>query len=271
MQLWTEFQRLIFEALQWIYSIVGDWGMAIIVLTVAFRIILMPLTIKQTKSMLELQRIQPKIKELQAKYKDDPTKLQEETMKFYQENKVNPFGGCLPALLQSPIFFALYGVLRGTQGNRPAGMMIQHLNEIGQKGTFYNIITDISITPAAAWGQGVVYAIPYVLLVLIFGLSVWLPQALMPGEKQQKMIGLVMAVVMLTFGWSAPAGVLLYWDASSIWGLAQQQIIMGISKRRVAAEEAAAAEQLELEKAEKEAKRAAVAAKKPSNKKKSKR
>jgi YidC/Oxa1 family membrane protein insertase len=93
----------------------------------------------------------------------------------------------------------------------------------------------------------------------------------MPGEKQQKMIGLVMAVVMLTFGWTAPAGVLIYWDASSIWGLAQQQIILGAGKRRVAAEEAAAEKQRELEKAEKDAKRAAVEAKKPANKKKSKR
>lgn len=265
--LWDAFQQLIFDLLRWIYSIVGDWGMAIIVLTVVFRIVLIPLTVKQTKSMLELQRIQPKIKELQEKHKDDPTKLQEETLKFYQENKVNPFGGCLPALLQSPIFFALYAVLR----SKPEGKMIEFLNSIGEKGTFYNIIADISITPAAVWSQSVVQAIPYILLVIIFGLSIWLPQALMPGEKQQKMIGLVMAVVMLTFGWTAPAGVLLYWDASSIWGLAQQQIIMGMSKRKFAAQEAVAAKQLEQQKAEKEAKRAEIAAKKPSNKKKSKR
>ena len=112
MQIWTQFKDIIFQALQYLQSITGDWGVAIILLTVALRILILPLTLKQTKSMLELQQIQPKIKELQAKYKDDKEKLQEETLKFYSENKVNPFGGCLPAILQMPIFFALFGVLR---------------------------------------------------------------------------------------------------------------------------------------------------------------
>ena len=88
---------------------------AIIALTVLFRLALMPLTIKQTKSMYEMQRIQPKIKELQKKYKDDKQKLQEETLKFYQDNKVNPFGGCLPMILQMPVFIALFQVLGGTE------------------------------------------------------------------------------------------------------------------------------------------------------------
>ena len=73
--------------------------------------------------------------------------------------------------------------------------------------------------------------IPYILLVLLFAVSIWLPQALMPGDKQQKMIGGYMAVVMLYFGWISPAGVLLYWDVSSIFGLAQQQITMSVTKR----------------------------------------
>ena len=80
-------------------------------------------------------------------------------------------------------------------------------------------------------------ALPYVILVVLFGLSVWLPQFLMPGDKQQKMIGAYMAVVMLWFGWSAPAGVLLYWDVSSIWGVAQQQIMMASMKRSHAEDE----------------------------------
>ena len=78
----------------------------------------------------------------------------------------------------------------------------------------------------AAWT-----ALPYIILVVLFALSIWLPQALMPGEKQQKMIGAYMAVLMLFFGWSAPAGVLLYWDVSSIWGVAQQQLTMATLKK----------------------------------------
>jgi len=211
-------------------SVVGDWGLAIIVLTVLVRLALMPLTIKQTKSMYELQRIQPKIKELQAKYKDDKEKLQEETLKFYQDNKVNPFGGCLPMLLQMPLLIALYQVLGGTV--KKPGILMEHLASSGEVGRFFFIIPDIAKTPSAVFSQqGILAAIPYILLVVLFGLSVWLPQALMPGDKQQKMIGGYMAVVMLFFGWSAPAGVLLYWDVSSVWGVAQQQLMMASLKR----------------------------------------
>lgn len=243
--LWDATKELIFVFLQQIDGFVGDWGLAIIVLTVLFRLVLMPLTIKQTRSMYEMQRIQPKIKELQAKYADDKEKLQEETLKFYQENKVNPLGGCLPALLQMPLFIALYQVL-GTTKNGP-GLLLEHLTATKATGSFFALIPDISIAPKAVFanpalvGQtnGYIAVIPYALLVLLFGLSVWLPQALMPGEKQQKMIGAYMGAMMLFFGWSSPAGVLLYWDVSSIWAVAQQQIMMASMKRAHGDEEPA--------------------------------
>ncbi len=236
MNIWVSFKELIFLFLKQIEGVVGDWGLAIIVLTVLVRLALMPLTIKQTRSMYELQRIQPKIKELQAKYKDDKEKLQEETMKFYQENKVNPFGGCLPMLLQMPLLIALYQVLGGTA--KSPGMLMKYLTETGEVGRFFFMIPDIAKTPSMVFSaQGLVAALPYVILVVLFGLSVWLPQFLMPGDKQQKMIGAYMAVVMLWFGWSAPAGVLLYWDVSSIWGVAQQQIMMASMKRSHADDE----------------------------------
>jgi len=228
--IWNAFKDIIFQILQQIEGVVGDWGLAIIVLTVLVRLALMPLTIKQTRSMYEMQRIQPKIKQLQEKYKDDKEKLQEETLKFYQENKVNPFGGCLPMLLQMPLLIALYQVLGGTA--KSPGTLMKYLTATGEVGRFFFLIPDIAKTPSMVFStQGLLAAIPYILLVVLFGLSVWLPQALMPGEKQQKMIGAYMAVVMLWFGWSAPAGVLLYWDVSSLWGVAQQQIMMSSMKR----------------------------------------
>lgn len=227
--MWAELQRLLLELLITIEGIVGDWGMAIIVLTVAVRLVLMPLTIKQTRSMYELQRIQPKIKELQKKYANDKEKLQEETLKYYQDNKVNPFGGCLPMLIQMPLLILLYQVLGGTQGK--PGPLMRFLLENDLVGSFYGLIPNIAMTPSAIYkAEGVVAAIPYVLLVLLFGVSVWLPQQLMPGDKQQKQIGGYMAIMMLFFGWSAPAGVLLYWDVSSLWGVAQQQIMMRYMK-----------------------------------------
>lgn len=222
---WDQFKNLIFQALNYFYLLTGDWGVAIILLTVSIRILILPLTVKQTSSMYEMQKVQPKIKALQAKYKDDKEKLQEETLKFYSENKVNPLGGCLPLLLQMPVFFALFQVLRT---ELPAGA------------SFLGIIPNLSLMPKDVYTQqGIVAAIPYIILVLLFSISIWLPQALMPGDKQQKMIGAYMAVAMLWFGWTSPAGVLLYWDVSSVWGVGQQQLTMMWMNRKKAADELA--------------------------------
>src|SRR3954463_12219651 len=90
----------------------GSWGLAIIGLTVVVRLILLPLTLKQFKSMQALQRLQPEIKALQAKYKEDKQRQQQELMAFYKEHKVNPFGSCLPLLLQMPVFISLFYMLR---------------------------------------------------------------------------------------------------------------------------------------------------------------
>jgi YidC/Oxa1 family membrane protein insertase len=98
-----------------IYDVVPNYGLSIIVLTVVIRLILLPLGIKQIKSMQHMQAIQPKIKELQKKYKNNKQKQQEETMKLYREAGVNPLGGCLPLLLQFPILISMYSVIRAPQ------------------------------------------------------------------------------------------------------------------------------------------------------------
>ncbi len=100
-------------ALAFLYDIVRNYGVAIILLTILIRIILLPLTLKQTRSMQAMQKIQPLVKEIQKKYKGNRQKMNEELMKVYRENRVNPAGGCLPLLMQLPVFFALYAVLRG--------------------------------------------------------------------------------------------------------------------------------------------------------------
>src|ERR687897_3190018 len=98
--------------LAFFYAIVPNEGVAIILLTITVMLLLFPLTAKSSRSMLAMQRLQPEIKKLQAKHKGDRQKLNEEMMKIYQEHKVNPLGGCLPLLVQMPIFFALFNVLR---------------------------------------------------------------------------------------------------------------------------------------------------------------
>lgn len=253
--MWNVFREGIFQILLWIQSYVGDWGMAIIVLTVLIRMLLWPLTAKQVKATYELQKVTPEIKKIQDKYADDKEKQQEELMKFYSEHKVNPFSSCLPMILQMPIFMALYQVLGPVSAKTAKAMSETALAKINlsaylslhnSTGSFFGIIPDISHSPAAVFKTGnYLELIPYVILVIIFGLSIWLPQAMMPGEKSQKMIGLYMAVFMLFVGWSAPAGVLLYWDISSILGIGQQQLTQNAVKRALGANEELVEEAIE--------------------------
>src|SRR5256885_10182669 len=99
--------------LTWFYGVIPQFMVAIILLTVAVRLILFPLTAKQAKSMQAMQRVQPELKRLQAKYKNDRQKLNEEMMKFYKENNINPLAGCLPLILQMPLFIVLYRLIYG--------------------------------------------------------------------------------------------------------------------------------------------------------------
>ncbi len=228
-------EKLLFDVLQILHSVVGDYGLAIIALTVVVRIMLLPLTVKQTKSMYELQRIQPKIKELQEKYKKDKEKLQEETLKFYQENKVNPFGGCLPLLLQMPIFFALFRML-GTTGTKP-GLFPNYIASLPDAAAqaasrFWIVLPDITRSAGQVYsGDGLVAALPYLIFVVLFGLSTVVPQLMQPGaQNQQKQMAILMGGMMLFFGWSVSAGVVLYWVTQGLLGLLQQVIQTRIYK-----------------------------------------
>src|SRR5262245_10349968 len=107
--------------LAFFYAIIPNEGVAIILLTISVMIVLFPLTAKSSRSMLAMQRLQPEIKKLQAKHKGDRQKLNEEMMKLYQENKVNPLGGCLPLVVQFPVFIALFHVLRSPLSSVPTG------------------------------------------------------------------------------------------------------------------------------------------------------
>jgi YidC/Oxa1 family membrane protein insertase len=234
-QIWTDFQGVILLCLNWFYGWTHDYGVAIILLTVAMRVLLIPLTVKQTQSMMEMQRIQPKLKKLQEKYKNDKEKLQEETMKFYQENKVNPFGGCLPLLLQMPIFIALFRVL-GKDGLLYEQISKLPAEEAARAVRFWFIIPDIMKAPAEVFSmQNLLAVIPYLALVVLFGLSAWLPQKMMTQDPQQQRIGAYMALFMIYIGWISPAGVLLYWVTSSAWQVAQQWLMT----KRFAAKEGA--------------------------------
>jgi YidC/Oxa1 family membrane protein insertase len=185
--------------------------------------------------MHEMQAIQPKLKALQEKYKNNKEKLQEETLKFYQENKVNPFGGCLPLLFQMPIFIALFNVL-GTPRSATAVNLTNYIKSLpaaSQEAArhFLFIISDITKSPQAMFAGGSVLqallpALPYLALVALFALSAWLPQYMMTKDPQQRRMGAYMSLFMVYIGWISPAGVLLYWVTSSAWQIAQQAIML---------------------------------------------
>ena len=225
--MWEAFTGLITQILRGIYGFCGDWGLAIIILTLIVRILIMPLMTKSTKSSAKMQVLQPQMKEIQDRYADDPQRMQEEMRKFYAENKFNPMGGCLPILLQMPIFFALFAVIRNIEGLAN-----------GVTPSFFNIVPDLTIGPGqiiAAQGLSVEVltgAAVYILLDVLFGLLTLVPMLLNtqvstdPAQQRtSRIMGIVMAAWMVWIGWSLPSGVLLYYVTSALWQVAQQQFV----------------------------------------------
>ena len=183
--------------LEWLHGIVGNWGLTIILLTVLVRIAMIPLLQTQYRSMAEMQVIQPLIKELQAKYKEDPQEQQKQTMKLYQEHGVNPFGGCLPVILQMPVFLVLWRVFSNYEFGEP-----------------FLWLRDLSLPDAF-----------YILPVLYLGtsmLQLWLSTRANPEMfRQQLIIQFIFAYVFLSF----PAGVTMYGVIGNLIGVAQQYLI----------------------------------------------
>lgn len=225
--MWSVFKDWIFDIISFFYGFVGDWGMAIIIITLIFRLIMAPIVHKQSKSSYQMQKIQPKIQQLQTKYADDPQRMNVEMQKLYAEAKFNPLAGCLPMLLQMPIFMALFQVLR-EMGDRVQGTY-----------EFYNLVPSLVTTPGQAIGQGFLFFLPYIILMVVFAGATFLPMVLQqknntdPNQKRQMYImsGL-MSLMMLWIGWGSPAGVLLFWGVSSLFGVAQQQIAMRIMRKQ---------------------------------------
>lgn len=215
--MWEWFINLLTAILAGIEGFVGDWGLAVIVLTLIIRLILTPLMTHSTKSTARMQVMQPKLKEIQDRYADDPTRQAEELRKVYADMKFNPLGGCLPLVLQMPVFFGLFSVVR----NVPADA------------SFFSILPSISLSVAqVVETSGIVTAIPYIAFDVLFGVLTFVPMMLtartQPAEQrsQSYMMGGVMAILMLWFGWaSCPAAVLLYYVTSSLWQVVQQQLI----------------------------------------------
>jgi len=191
------------ELLHWIYGFVGNYGVAIILLTVIVRVVLFPFTYKGMKSMKRMQQLAPRMKKLQAKYKGNKEKLNQEMMGLYKKNKVNPLGGCLPLLLQMPVFFALYSSLSSAVELRHAPFMFW-INDLSQP-------DGLGITP------------------LIMGATMFLQQRMTPQsammDPTQAKIMQMLPLVFTVFTFTFPAGLTLYWMTSNILSIGQQVLI----------------------------------------------
>lgn len=227
--MWEEICKIVAKIVELFYYPVHDWGMAIILLTIVFRLLIMPLMFSQTKSSFMMQKVQPRLKEIQERYKEDPVRMQQETQKLYADAKFNPLAGCVPMLIQMPIFIALFQVLRNIQNYLPDYDIF----------TFYNIIPNLLATPSEVLEQGMGAFIPYGILIIIFVGATFLPMLLQQRTNQDSqqrnqmyMMSIIMGVMMLFVSWSSPAGVLLFWGVSGIIATIAQQSYMHYLRRK---------------------------------------
>jgi len=232
--MWEGILGIIAQIIELFYKFAQDWGLAIILFTVVFRLLMLPLMKSSTKSSVMMQRVQPKLKEIQEKFRDDPVRLQQEQQQLYADAKFNPLSGCVPMLIQMPIFIALFQVLRNIQDWLP------HYTSF----SFYNLVPDLLRTPAEAFEIGMSEFIPYLILVIIFVGATFLPMLLQqknnPDSSQRNqmiMMSIIMGLMMLFVSWSSPAGVLLFWGVSGIIAVIFQQSYTSYLKKKLDAEE----------------------------------
>jgi YidC/Oxa1 family membrane protein insertase len=214
-----------FEAiLKFFHDNIGfGWGFSIIALTILVRACLLPLTFKQFHSMQRLAHLQPEMKKLQERFKNDKERMNQEMMKFYRENKVNPFASCLPMVAQFPVFISLYYMLRFDLRQdicpeiNPPGT--PHPQECGPSGeSSFLFIHDLT---AKATG------VPLIILIVLYVGSQLFSTLLMSTttDKTQRMIFLALPFVFVTFVIRFPAGLLVYWITTNLWTIAQQSVI----------------------------------------------
>jgi len=206
-----------FKVLSWLHGIFGNWGWAIIALTALIRMILYPLTYKGMMSMQKMKQLTPKLKELKEKYKKDPQRLNAATMDMYKKHGANPLGGCLPMLMQIPVFYAIYRLL---------------LNSVELQGA-----------PWILWVHDLSRMDGYYILPLLMGASMFLQQHLTPTnftdpmqEKVMKYLPVIFTFFFITF----PSGLVLYWFVNNLFSIAQQFVVNQQFKNMQDAEKALA-------------------------------
>jgi YidC/Oxa1 family membrane protein insertase len=215
----------------WIHDhVVASWGLSIIGLTVVVRLVLLPLTLRQFKSMQALQKLQPEIKKLQAKYKDDKQRLNQEMMKFYQENKVNPLGSCLPLIAQMPVFISLFYMLRTDLKHdicpgiakyaveNHTTVSATNCNQVDPGSAKFLFIPDLTAKATGA---------VLITLILLYVGSQLASSLLMTvsADKSQRRMMIALPLIFVAFIINFPAGLLVYWITTNLWTILQQFIV----------------------------------------------
>ena len=213
--------NLLGHVLRIIYDVVQNYGWSIIVFTILVKVLLLPLTIKQTKSTKAMQDIQPKIQEIQEKYKNKPEKQQQEIMKLYQEAKINPLAGCLPLLIQMPIIIGLFSVLR----EPVAYGVFQSEEAFKLADTGFLWLQSLTATHNIEMG-------------ILSGVSAYVMQKVMTppdqAEGPMKTMTYVMAAMSFYWGYTFTAGLALYWTVSNLFSIAQYYLVMNPLKAKLA-------------------------------------
>jgi YidC/Oxa1 family membrane protein insertase len=197
-----------------------SWGFSIVLLTVLVRALMAPLTVKQFKSMQSMVRVAPQLKEIQAKYKDDKQRQQQEVMKFYAEHKINPFASCLPLVAQLPFFIGLFYLLQSDLRNEICGQSAKPCGQVtGAGGPEQFLFVPDLTAPAHGW-------VLAVLIVLYIG-SQLLSSILTPstGDRNQRMIMYGLPFVFTFFIINFPAGLIVYWITTNLWTVGQGYIL----------------------------------------------
>jgi len=214
--------KVLFKGLRIFYRITGNYGVSIILLSLSISLIMMPLTRKSLHSMKEMQRIQPETEQIRAAYKDNPQKMNKEIMELYKKHKINPVGGCLPMLLQLPIFMSLYQVL---------------LRSVALRGAHFLWIKNLA-------GPDAAFTIPQKLpiignniniLPILMAIAMWAQQKMSQGggkevSEQQKMMATIMPVMFGFIFYNMPSGLVLYWFTNTLFMLLIQEVVLKYRK-----------------------------------------
>lgn len=208
--------KIALAVLSFFYKLTNNYGWAIILLTSVIQVLVLPLTLKSFKSAAAMKRVQPMIKEIQDKFKDNPQRLQAEMMNIYKTQKVNPLGGCLPMLLQLPIFWAFFQMLRNSYELRNEGWILW-VKDLSAADHFFN------------WGFSIPLLGEYLnLLPLIMGVGMFLQQKMTSAtsDPTQRRIMYIMPIVFTFMFWRFPAGLVLYWLTNSLCSMVVQFFVL---------------------------------------------